>query len=135
MQGKSKRTKKSRTGGGTNAKKRKLPEKGTTQENNIAVVENAKENDSNSSIDEELIEQHLPGFFKELQQLPSSLMPEEQQKPFCAKVLPDEYLVNGTADEVAGAPGQAMSTFTCLCSCHSGPNYCPHCVCPNSWSS
>ena len=125
MQGKRKKTKKSRAGGGSRAKKRKLP----------AVAENAKEIDSNSSTDEELIEQHLPGFFKELQQLPSSLMPEEQQKPFRAKILPDEYLVNGTADEVPGAPGQAMSTFTCLCSCHSGPSYCPHCVCPNSWSS
>ena len=122
MQGKRKKTNKSRAGGSSRAKKRKLP----------AVAENAKENDSNSSTDEELIEQHLPGFFKVLQQLPSSLMPEEQQKPFRAKVLPDDYLVNGTADEVAGAPGQAMSTFTCLCSCHSGPNYCPHCVCPNS---
>ena len=124
MQGKRKKTKRSRAGGGSRAKKKKLP----------AVAENAKENDSNSSTDEELIEQHLLGFFKVLQQLPSILMPEEQQKPFRAKVLPDEYLVNGTADEVAGAPGQAMSTFTCLCSCHSGPNYCPHCVCPNSWS-
>ena len=29
-------------------------------------------------------------------------MPKEQQKPFRAQVLPDEYLVNGTADEVPG---------------------------------
>ena len=43
MQGKRKKTKRSRAGGGSRAKKRKLP----------AVAENAKENDSNSSTDEE----------------------------------------------------------------------------------
>ena len=43
MQGKSKRTNKSRARGSSSAKKRKLP----------AVIENAKENDSNSSTDEE----------------------------------------------------------------------------------